>query len=185
MMTQSIHRLLAVNWKELKACQVKSPLNTPDTSWSTLHGKSSVVYIFYFIEWTAEGGGVCRILNWNFNLWNERALMKVVRWNRSLANIWSNFGLQLPWITSSPPVKGDHPVWSNTGCTRHGAVVFRIVNWKGLKKCHVRSPLNIWIKFGVWLPRTLRGPRSTGESSVVSIFILLRGPEGGRGYVEL
>ena len=68
----------------------------------------------------------------------------------------------LPWTTSSPPVKGDYHVWSDTGSIRHGAVVCRIVNWKGLNAYSVTSPLNIWTKFGVWLPRTLCGPRSKG-----------------------
>ena len=42
------------------------------------------------------------------------------------------FGVQLPWTTISPPVKGDYHVWSDTGSIRHGAMVCRIVNWKGL-----------------------------------------------------
>ena len=34
---------------------------------------------------------------------------------------------------------------------RHGAMVCRIVNWKGVNAYSVTSPLNIWTKFGVWL----------------------------------
>ena len=30
------------------------------------------------------------------------------------------------------------------------------------------SPLNIWTKFGVWLPRTFGGPPSKGQNCVVS-----------------
>ena len=50
---------------------------------------------------------------------------------------------------SSPPVKGDYHVWSYTGSIRPGAMVCRIVNWKGLNAYNVTSPLNIWTKFGV------------------------------------
>ena len=35
------------------------------------------------------------------------------RRNRSCAIIWSKFSVQLPWTTSSPPVKGDYHVWSD------------------------------------------------------------------------
>ena len=70
--------------------------------------------------------------------------------------------MQLPLTTSSPHVKGDYHVLSDTGSIRHGAVVCRIVNWKGLNAYSVTSPLNIWTKFGVWLPRTLGGPLSKG-----------------------
>ena len=66
--------------------------------------------------------------------------------------------MQLPWTTISPPVKGDYRVWPDTGSIRHGAVVCRIVNWKGLNAYSVTSPLNIWTKFGVWLPRILGDP---------------------------
>ena len=69
------------------------------------------------------------------------------RWNRSWANIWSNCGVQLPWTASIPHGKGDHPVWSNIRCIRPGAVMCRIVNWKGLTTYYVTSPLNIWIKY--------------------------------------
>ena len=58
----------------------------------------------------------------------------------------------------SPPVKGDYHVWSDTGSIRHGAVVCRIVNWKGLNAYSVTSRT----KFGVWLPRTLGDPPSKG-----------------------
>ena len=36
-----------------------------------------------------------------------------------------------------------------SGCIRHVPVVFRIVNWKGLEACRVRTPLFIWTKFVV------------------------------------
>ena len=52
---------------------------------------------------------------------------------RSCANIWSKFCVQLPWTTSSPPVKGDYYVWSDTGSIRHGAVVCRIGKLEGTK----------------------------------------------------
>ena len=42
------------------------------------------------------------------------------------ANFLSKFCVQLPWTTSSPPVKGDYHVFSNSGFIRHGAVVCRI-----------------------------------------------------------
>ena len=45
-----------------------------------------------------------------------------------VANIWSKFGVQLPWTTSSRSVKGDYHVWSDTRSIRHGAMVCRIVN---------------------------------------------------------
>ena len=106
------------------------------------------------------------------------------RRNRSCANIWSKFGVQLPWTTISPPVKGDYHVWSDTGSIRHGAVVCRIVNWKGLNAYSVTSPLNIWTKFGVWLPRTLDGPPSKGKK-LCRIYYLFycvdREGGGGRG----
>ena len=47
-------------------------------------------------------------------------------------------------------------------------MVCRIVNLKGQNAYSVTSPLNIWTKFGVWLPRTLGGPPSTGKKIVVS-----------------
>ena len=107
------------------------------------------------------------------------------RRNRSCANIWSKFSVQLPWTTISPPVKGDYHVWSGTGWIRHGAVVCRIVNWKGLNAYSMTSPLNIWTKFGVWLPRTLGGPPSKGKKCVVSIIYFIewtaKGGGGGRG----
>ena len=108
----------------------------------------------------------------------------MVRRNRSCANIWFKFGVQLPGTTISPPVKGDYHVWSNTGSIRHGAVVCRIVNWKGLNAYSVTSPLNIWTKFGVWLPRTLDGPPSKGKNCVVFIIYFIAWTAkggGGRG----
>ena len=78
-------------------------------------------------------------------------------------------------------MKGDYHVWSDTGSIRHGAVVCRIVNWKGLNAYSVTSPLNIWTKFGVWLPRTLGGPPSKGKILSYPVFILLSGPRMGGG----
>ena len=89
--------------------------------------------------------------------------------------------MQLPWTTSSPPVKGDYHVWSDTGSIRHGAVVCRIVNWKGQNAYSVTSPLNIWTKFGVWLPRTLDGPPSKGKNCVVSIINFIEWTAKGGG----
>ena len=63
---------------------------------------------------------------------------------------------------SSPHVKGDYHVWSDTGSITHGAVVFRIINWKGLNAYSVTGPLYIWTNLGVWLPRTPDGPPSKG-----------------------
>ena len=107
------------------------------------------------------------------------------RWsrrNRSCANIWYIFSVQLPWTTISPPVKGDYHVWSDTGWIRHCAVVCRIVNWKGLNAYSVTSPLNICTKFGVWLPHTLGGPPSKGKICVVSIIYFIEWTaRGGRG----
>ena len=104
---------------------------------------------------------------------------------RSCSNIWSKFGVQLPWTTSCPPVKGDYHVWSDTGSIRHGAVVCRIVNWKGLNAYSVTSPLNIWTKFGVWLPRTLDGPPSKEKIVSYLLLILLSGPRRGGGVVRI
>ena len=105
------------------------------------------------------------------------------RSNRSWANFLFKFCLQLPWTTSSPPVKGDYHVFSNTGFIRHGAVVCRIVNWKQLTAYNVASPFDIWTKFRVWLLRTLFGRPTTGENCVISIFysIVWRGAVLGGG----
>ena len=53
-----------------------------------------------------------------------------------------------------------------------------IINWKGLKVLNLRSPLIIWTKLGLWLPRTLFGRTSTGENCVLST--LLSWGEGDR-----
>ena len=106
------------------------------------------------------------------------------RRNRSCANIWSKFSVQLPWTTSSPPVKGDYHVWSDTGWIRHGAVACRIVNWKGLNAYSVTSPLNICSKFGVWLPRNLVVHSQKEKNCVVSIIYFIEWTAkggGGRG----
>ena len=145
---------------------------------STLQGwKLWLIYFrFYWVD--REGGGVelkSEILNSEMRehewTWSRR--------NRSCANIWSKFSVQLPWTTISPPVKGDYHVWSGTGWI-HGAVVCRIVNWKGLNAYSVISPLNIWTTFGVWLLRTLGGPPSTGENCVIlnNIYLLFYWVEG-------
>ena len=78
-------------------------------------------------------------------------------------------------------MKGDYHVWSDARSIRHGAMVCRIVNWKGLNAYSVTSPLNIWTKFGVWLPRTLDGPPSKGKIVSYLLLILLSGPRGGGG----
>ena len=84
------------------------------------------------------------------------------------------------------PVKGDYHVWSDTGSIRHGAVVCRIVNWKGLNAYSVTSPLNIWTKFGVWLPRTLGDPPSKGKNFVESIiYFIAWTAKGGGGVVRI
>ena len=69
-------------------------------------------------------------------------------------------------------MKGDYHVWSDTGSIRHGAVVCRIVNWKGLNAYSVTSPLNIWTKFVSYLLLILlSGPRRGGGGGVVRIVI--------------
>ena len=119
-------------------------------------------YLFSFLlSGPRRGGGGVEFVNLKF--WIVKRENMERKWsprNRSCANIWSKFCVHLPWTTSSPPVKGDYHVWSNTGCIKHGAMVCRIVNWKGLNAYSETSPLNIWTKFGVWLPRTLGGPPS-------------------------
>ena len=52
-------------------------------------------------------------------------------------------------------------------------VVCRIVNWMGLTAYNVASPLKIWTKFGVCLPRRLCGPPSKEENCVVSIIFFI------------
>ena len=115
------------------------------------------------------GGGLGRILNSE----RENNEWKWSRWNKSWANIWSKFDVELPWTISNPSIK----VFFYTGCVRHGEVL----NWKGLKVYNVRSPLDISTKLGLWLPRTLFGRPSTSEKCVISIFysIELRGKGGG------
>ena len=155
-----------VNWMGLTAYNVTSPLNiwTKFGVWLPRRfcgppskEENCVVSIIFFIEWTAKGVEVCWIASWNFEWWNERTWMKLKRsrWNRSWVYFLSKFCVQLPWTTSSPHVKGDYHVFSNTGFIRHGAVVCRIVNWKQLTAYNVASPLNIWTKFRVWLLWTL------------------------------
>ena len=62
----------------------------------------------------------------------------------------------------------------------------RIVNWKGLNAYSVTSPLNIWTKFDVWLPRTLDGPPSKGKKCVVSIINFIEWTaKGGGALFEL
>ena len=66
---------------------------------------------------------------------------------------------------------------------RHGAVVRRIVNIKGLNAYSVTSHLNICAKFGVWLPRTIGGPPSKGKK-LCRIYYLFYwvDREGGGGH---
>ena len=92
--------------------------------------------------------------------------------------------MQLPWTTSCPHVKGHYHVWSNIDFIRHGAVVCRIVNWKGLTVYNVTSSLNIWAKFGVWLPRTLCGPGEK-EKIVSYLFYLVDCKRGGGSNCNL
>ena len=107
-------------------------------------------------------------------------------WNRSRLNIWSKIGVKLPWISSSPLVKGDCHVWSNTGFIRHGAVTCRILNCEGLTAYNVTSPLDNWTKFSVWLPLTLCGPPSKGDNISYLLSFVLSGPqEGGRSNCDL
>ena len=91
--------------------------------------------------------------------------------------------MQLPWTTSSPPVKGDYHVWSDTGSIRDGAVVCRIVNWKGQNACNVTSPLNILTKFGSVLPEPFMVDPSQEKNCVISIFYSIewRGAVGRGG----
>ena len=151
---------------------------------STLQGwKSWLIYFRFY--WVDREGGVelkSEILNSEMRehewTWSRR--------NRSCANIWSKISVQLPWTPISPPVKGDYHVWSDTGSIRHSAVVCRIVNWKGQNAYSVTSPLNIWSKFSVWLPRTLGGPPSKGKNCVVSIIYFIEWTaKGGGGVVRV
>ena len=52
---------------------------------------------------------------------------------------------------------------------------------KGLNAYSVTSPLNIWTKFGVWLPRTLGGPSSKGYNFVLYIIYFIEWTAKGRG----
>ena len=84
-------------------------------------------------------------------------------------------------------MKGDYHVWSDARSIRHGAMVCRIVSWKGLNAYSVTSPLNIWTKFGEWLLRTLGGPSSKGQNFVLSIIYFIEWIAkgvGGGGYFE-
>ena len=153
---------------------------------STLQGwKLWLIYfLFYWVD--REGGGGVELKSEILNSEMREHEWKWSRRNRSCANIWSKFSVQLPWTTISPPVKGDYQVWSGTGWIRHGAVVCRIVNWKGLNAYSVTSPLNIWTKFGVWLPRTLGGPPSKGKKCVVFITYFIEWTaKGGGGVVRV
>ena len=104
-------------------------------------------------------------------------------WNRRWANIRSKSGVQLPWTTSSPSVKGDYHVLSNTGWVRYGAVVCRIINWKRLKAYNVRSSLNIWTKFGNDFPGPflVDPPQEKIVSHLFSILLSGGSGEGGGG----
>ena len=139
---------------------------------STLQGRKLclIYFLFYWVDREGGGGAWFELLSEILNSEMREHKWKWSHRNRSCANIWSKFSVQLPWTTISPPVKGDYHVWSDTGWIRHGAVACRIVNWKGLTGCNVTSPLNIWTKFGVWLLWTLFGRPSTGEHCVKYIF---------------
>ena len=151
---------------------------------STLQGwKVWLIYFrFYWVD--REGGGGVELKSEILNTEMREHEWTWSRRNRSCANIWSKFSVQLPWTTISPPVKGDYHVWSGTGWI-HGAVLCRIVNWKGLNAYSVISPLNIWTTFGVWLLRTLGGPPSTGENCVIlnNIYLLFYWVEGSGACV--
>ena len=82
-------------------------------------------------------------------------------------------------------MKGDYHVWSDTGSIRHGAVVCRIVNWKGQNAYSVTSPLNIWTKFSVWLPQTLGGPPTKGLNFVVSTIYFIEWTAKGGGLLQI
>ena len=109
----------------------------------------------------------------------------VSRWNRSCGSIWSKFGVQFPLTTISPLVKGDCRVCSTTGFIRHGAVVCRIVNWKGLNAFSVTSPLNMWTKFGVCLLGHLVVQHQKDKIVSYLLSVLLSGPRKGEASVEL
>ena len=133
------------------------------------------------------GGSNCNLKFWIVKRENMKLNEKWCRWNRSCANIWSKFSVQLPWTTISPPVKGDYHIWSDTGWIRHRAVVCRIVNWKGLNAYSETSPLNICTTFGVWLPRTLGGPLSKGKKlcRIYYLFYWVDREGGGGGVVRI
>ena len=83
-------------------------------------------------------------------------------------------------------MKGDYHVWSDTGSIRHGAVVCRIVNWKGQNAYNMTSPLNIWTTFGVLLPGPFMVDPPQEEIVSYLFSILLSGGERwGGGEVEL
>ena len=130
---------------------------------STLQGRKLclIYFLFYWVDREREGGGS----NCNLKFWivkrenmNESgpAVIEVVR-IFSPNSVYSCLGPQVVHLWN---LKGDYHVWSDARSNRHGAMVCRIVNWKGVNAYSVTSPLNIWTKFGVWLPRTLGGPPS-------------------------
>ena len=144
---------------------------------STLQGKKIMSYLFSILL-SKPGRGV-ELVSEILNSETREHEWKWSRRNRSCANICSKFSVQLPWTTSSPPMKGDYHVWSDTGSIRHGAVVCRILNLKRLNAYSLTSPLNIWTKFGVWLPRTLGGQPQKGQNCVVSNLFYWVDREGG------
>ena len=148
-------------WKCYKISWPNLIQGFPWTFWVPLSKEENYVSsIFYFIEWTAGGGWNCNMKFW------------IVK--REYINESGPVGIEVVRIFSPNPVysclvpqvvhlwKGTITVWSNTPSVRHGAMVSRIVNWKGPNAYSVTSPLNIWTIFGVWLPRTLGGPPSKG-----------------------
>ena len=76
-------------------------------------------------------------------------------------------------------MKGDYHVLSDACSIRHGAMVCRIVNWKGLNAYSVTSPLNIWTKFGVWLLGHVVVHPQKDKILSYPLFILLSGSRRG------
>ena len=56
-----------------------------------------------------------------------------------------------------------------------------IVDLNGFKAYNVKSPSNIWTKFGTWLPLTLCVPPSKAENYVLSIFYFIEWTAKGGG----
>ena len=148
--------------------------------WSTLKRRKvcPIYYLFYCV--TAKGGVR---LNFKMKFWMVKR-KNVNEMGTSLANIWSKFGKQLPWTTSSPPVKEDFHVWSNTGFIRYGAVVCRIVSWKELMAYNVTTSLKSGPYSMFLFPRHLCS--TVHRRRLCHIYYLFwGGPRKGVGEVEL